>query len=225
MTQPWKSSLLRKMGSDIISIIDNYDKQAFLQFCQDRADDPTLMMEFEELDLDRATVMAYQKLLARCASQIVEMGKAMGAYSLPAPAWRRVVSEIGAKLPNELLKHFTPDLAFDNYFGATYDPGRYNWLYEPGAKEILAEIIRREWPWEKAIAGINDPDSWIRSGVIDMSGDVEEGVRSFIDIWGEQTVKSWWAGITPQDIQANPYLSHFQGPLGSKGEPVVPVER
>ena len=161
--------------------LENYNPEEFLKFVSAEAENNKL---WSELRLDKANALVYKKLVSRCSLEIVD-NLSRDIY-LPYPVTRSIFNYLKIKVPNTLLQSFTPELALDAYFGAAYSPRRYQSTYEEGAKEILLNLVRKGYSWNRIALNLLDGDEDL---TVHMS---TASLEDFIEVWGTEVLGNWW---------------------------------
>lgn len=184
-----KSVLLQKVSNvrGLFEILEEYDREGFMDFVRREADNGQISGELEMMNLDRANALIYQKLVAKCAPQLIE--ELSDGFSLPYPLCRSAFRDLKMKTPNAMVDNFTGELALDAYFGAAYNPHRYDTDYEPGAKEILESIIRGNYAWVQIAKSVIDKDDMYTYMLNAISAD------TLVELWGKPTLEYWWKKV------------------------------
>jgi hypothetical protein len=191
-----KSALLQKVSnvSGLVEILEEYDREGFMDFVRREADNHHISGELEMMNLDRANALIYQKLAAKCAPQLIE--ELSDGFSLPYPLCRQAFRDLKMKTPNAMVDNFTGELALDAYFGAAYNPRRYEQDYEPGAKEILESIIRGNYAWGQFAKSVIDKDDMYTYMLNAISAD------TLVELWGKPTLEYWWKKVPYEKAKA-----------------------
>jgi hypothetical protein len=184
-----KSALLQKVSnvSGLVEILEEYDREGFMDFVRREAHNSRISGELEMMNLDRASALIYQKMAAKCAPQLIE--ELSSDFSLPYPLCRQAFRDLKMKTPNAMVDNFTGELALDAYFGAAYNPHRYDTDYEPGAKEILESIIRGNYAWGQIAKSVIDRDDMYSYMLNVVTAD------DLIAVWGKPTLEYWWKKV------------------------------
>jgi hypothetical protein len=205
-----RSALLRKVSnvSGLVEILEEYDREGFMDFVRREANNRNIYGELRMMNLDRANALIYQKLAAKCAPQLI--GELSDGFLLPHPICRRAFSNLKMKTPNAMVDNFTGELALDAYFGAAYNPRRYEQEYEPGVKEILASIIRENYAWGQITKSVIDKDDMYSYMLSVVSAD------DLIAVWGKPTLEYWWKKV-PYD-KARSFCNEIGRPMDMESE-------
>jgi len=200
-------ALLMKIANayELEEILENYDKDRFLEWIKAEADDRYSLDAV--MGLDQANKLVYRKLINKFSTQIID--DMSSGISLPFPATQRAFEEMGLPMPNTFLAKFTSELALDAYFGAIYHPGRFTSTYENGAKEILENILR-QIPWAKVVKEVSKENQYYVTSLCVASPE------NMADLWGWDTLRNWWT--TSKDKEVEKFIKGFTSYSGLNEE-------
>jgi hypothetical protein len=93
------------------------------------------------------------------------------------------------------------EVALEEYIGACYRPGRYEYRFEPGVKEKLIQRIRAE-------ITLKDHFGKMKPEILE-SGLSTMGVSDLSEIYGEEALRKWWLTYHTGPIRNDPNCDYL----------------